>query len=74
MNNKWMKGLKNMSLIGEIGISMLVPILGCLYLGNLIDKKMNTSPLFLFIFIVIGVGAAFLNLYKLTFKDTKRRK
>ena len=74
MNKNWMKALKNLSLISEVGISMVVPILGCLMLGNYIDKRFNSSPLFLFIFIVIGVGAAFLNLYKLTIKDTKRRK
>lgn len=76
MNTKreWIKALENLSLVSQIGLAMAIPIFGCIWVGNYLDNKFNKSPLFLFIFIVLGVGAAFSNLYKLTFKNTKGRK
>lgn len=64
-NRKMIGAMKNLALVSQLGISMLVPIFGCLFLGNFLDEKLNTKPLFLFIFIVLGVGAAFVNLYKI---------
>lgn len=65
--------LENLTLISHIGISMVVPILGGLYIGKWIDERFETQPIFLFIFIIIGVMVAFLNLYKLGTKDVKNR-
>lgn len=64
-NKKMMGAMKNLALISQLGISMLVPIFGCLFIGNYLDEKLGTKPFLLFIFIVLGVGAAFVNLYKI---------
>lgn len=53
-----------LSLLSQIGIMMLVSILGCMFIGRFIDSKINTGPVFLMIFIVLGIGGAFMSVYK----------
>ena len=60
---------KALSLISQLGITMLTPILICAFIGAYIDEKMNKAPIFSIIFIVLGVGAAFRNLFYHTSKQ-----
>ncbi|KAB3530891.1 AtpZ/AtpI family protein [Alkaliphilus serpentinus] len=66
--------LQNLSLISYIGISMIVPIAGGLYIGRWMDQKFNTQPIFLFASIITGVVVAFINLFKVATKDIEKRK
>lgn len=66
--------LENLVLISQIGISMLIPIFGGVYVGRWIDGKFNTTPIFLFVFIAMGVIVAFINLFKIGSKDTRARR
>ncbi|MTI46870.1 AtpZ/AtpI family protein [Sporosalibacterium faouarense] len=66
--------LKNLALVSQIGISMIVPILGGIFLGNFLDKKFGTGVIFLIILSIIGIMASFLNLFKMTTKDINKRK
>ncbi len=76
MNRKgtWVSALKNLSLVSQIGFSMVIPIVLCVLAGNYIDQKLKSQPWFLVIFVILGVGAAFLNLYKLTLTKKDKRK
>ena len=68
---------KAIGMIAQIGISMFVPIFMCVLVGVQIDKWADTSPLFLGIFIFLGVGASFRTLYMMTKdfgKDDKKEK
>lgn len=67
------KILQNLSLVSQIGISMALPILGGIFLGNYIDDKLDTGVVFLAIFSVLGIITSFVSLFKLTTKDTKRK-
>lgn len=64
--------LKNLALITQVGISIVTPILLGVYLGNFIDKKLGTNGVFAIILIILGAGAGFLNIFKLT--GSKKRK
>lgn len=66
--------LKNLALISQIGISMIAPILLGLWIGGKIDKWLSTSSIFSIIFMLLGVGGAFMNLFKITgaFKDKRK--
>ena len=66
--------VKALNLLSQIGISMFVPIFLCFLTGVFIDKLADTSPLFMIIFIVLGVGAGFRSVYMLTrsFYDDKK--
>lgn len=56
---------KGLVMLTQIGISMMVPIFLCLFLGIKIDQWLNTNWLVL-IFLGLGIGAAFRNVYHLT--------
>ncbi|HAE42663.1 MAG TPA: F0F1 ATP synthase subunit [Clostridiales bacterium] len=71
-NNK-IKIFQNLALVSQIGIMMIVPIAIGLFIGKFLDEKLGTGYIFLFIFLVIGVGAAFLNLYKIGMRDQKKK-
>ncbi|MCD5413508.1 MAG: AtpZ/AtpI family protein [Clostridiales bacterium] len=66
--------LANLSLITYIGVYMTVPIIVGLFAGQWIDKKLNTTPIFLFVFIIMGVVVAFMNLFKVATKDMPPKK
>ncbi|MDA3733372.1 AtpZ/AtpI family protein [Niameybacter massiliensis] len=65
----WIRAL---ALLEQVGFSMAVPIFLCVFLGIFIDNTTNKSPLFLIIFIFLGVGAAFRNLFYIIGKEAKR--
>lgn len=50
-----------------IGLDLVSQVIGCIVIGALIgyllDRWLNTTPVFLMIFIVLGVMAAFRNAY-----------
>ncbi len=62
-----------LSLISQLSIMMLVSILGCFFIGRFIDDKLNTRPIFILIFLVLGVGGAFMSVYKTVIGYTKRK-
>ena len=66
--------LKGLALISQIGISIITPILMGVYIGNFIDKKLGTNGVFAITLIVIGAGAGFLNIFKLTGMKKNKRK
>ncbi|HLS53935.1 MAG TPA: AtpZ/AtpI family protein, partial [Tissierellaceae bacterium] len=53
-------------LISQIGISIITPILLGVFIGQFVDKWLKTEGIFVIIFIILGTGAGFLNLFKLT--------
>ena len=52
------------SLILQLGINMLVPIVLCFIIGNWLYRRFDMAALLL-IFILIGIGAAFTSCYRL---------
>lgn len=70
MNNKNNIGIaKAFSLISQIGIHMIVPIIICLFVGKWLDSKFSTKYIFLIIFLILGVLSSFRNLYVLVIKN-----
>lgn len=64
--------VKNLAYLTQIAFIMLTPILLGVYFGNILDKKFGTSPWILLLCIVLGVGTAFLNLYKFVMTIVKK--
>ena len=60
-NNKVIKALM---LISQLGISMMVPIFLCVFAGGFIDEKAGTG-FFMPVLLVLGIAAAFRNVYLL---------
>lgn len=74
-NNKdYKSALKNLALISQIGMSMISPILLGVFIGQFIDKKLGTQGVFAIIFIILGAGGGFMNLFKITGTKKDKRK
>ena len=62
-------------MVSQIGISMLVPIFLCLFLGIKLNEWLD-AKLFVPVFLFLGMGAAVRNVYHITktfyAKDKKR--
>lgn len=71
-----MKNFKNLTLITQIAFQMISPILIGVFIGIYLDRWLNTSPVLVIIFMVLGVCSGFLGTYKLmqksVFKDDKK--
>ena len=68
---KYMQALSMLSLVSQLMI--IIPILGCAFLGKYLDDKFGTSPLLLLIFLVLGIGGAFSGVYKTLIVYAKRK-
>ena len=62
-----------LSLLSQLSIMMLVSIFGCFFIGKFIDTKLNTRPSFMLIFLILGIGGAFMSVYKTVIGFTKRK-
>jgi len=60
------ESMRAWSLILQLGISMIVPIMLCLFLGIWLDKVFGTKPVIMIVFIILGVCAGFRSVYVLT--------
>ena len=58
------KVIKALMLVSQLGISMMVPIFLCVFVGSFIDEKAGTG-FFLPVFLFLGIAAAFRNVYYL---------
>ncbi|MPW27010.1 F0F1 ATP synthase subunit [Alkalibaculum sp. M08DMB] len=72
-NNK-KNPLQNLVLISQLGFSMIVPIMGCFLLGRFLDVKFDTGNLFLIVFTILGIMAAFRNLFVIGMKSGTNRR
>ena len=60
------KGIsKGIVMVSQIGVTMLTPILLCVYVGYQLDKRLSTSYWFI-IFLVLGFLTAFRNVFYMT--------
>lgn len=57
-------GYKNLALITQIGLSVVIPIILGLALGMYIDKKIGTNMIWTMILLIVGVLSGFLNIFK----------
>ena len=75
MNNRSKRAeiVQMLSLISQLGIMMVVSIFGCFFIGRFIDDKLVTGPIFMLIFLVLGIGGAFMSVYKTVIGYTKRK-
>lgn len=57
--------VKALSMVSQLGITMLVPIVLCFFLGRWLDNMLGTGCLMI-IFTILGILAAYRNLFAIT--------
>jgi ATP synthase protein I len=63
--------LRELGPLSAIGIYFGVSIALGLAIGFYLDKKLGTAPIFFLIFMILGIVAGFVNLFRLTIKQYK---
>jgi ATP synthase protein I len=58
--------LRLLSLVGQVGATVVVFILIGLFAGRWIDARLGTSPAFTLLFIFLGMVAGLWGIYRLT--------
>ncbi len=54
-----------LALITQVGLNVLLPILGCMLFGAWLDKKTGGSGLFLLFLTLVGIAAGVMNILRL---------
>ena len=52
-------------LVGSFGFTTAGAMAGGYFLGNYLDKKLNTAPWFMLSFILLGIAGSFIEFFKL---------
>ena len=63
--------LKYIGLVTELGLIVVISIGGGLLLGLWLDNKLGTKALFTVVFLFLGIGAAFYNVYRMVLPRKK---
>ncbi|MFA5013461.1 MAG: AtpZ/AtpI family protein [Candidatus Paceibacterota bacterium] len=57
----------------QLGFLIATPIVVCLIIGVAIDKKFNTAPLYILIFLILGSILTVVDVYKLILPFLEKR-
>ena len=55
-----------------VGLQFAVTLLICLWLGTWLDRKFGTAPVFLYVGVFLGAGAAFYRMYRQLMANLER--
>ena len=61
--------LRALALLTQIGLSIVVPLVGLVWLGQLLGSFLGAETFFLIISILVGLGAGMLLAYRLLFRE-----
>lgn len=71
MNEETKRMIKALALLSSIGIAMALSIVMGAFIGYYLDEYLGTKPWFSYIFLGLGIAAAFRSLYVLYKKGKK---
>ena len=54
-----------LGIVGSFGFTMAGAVAGGYFLGNYLDKKLNTAPWLMLSLIMLGLAGSFIEFYKL---------
>ena len=72
--NQWFEIVKSMSLLTQLGLTVVICVFGCVYVGIYLDRRLNTSPVLSLVFLMLGLGSAFASVYRTLQPYIKKRK
>ncbi|MFA5729757.1 MAG: AtpZ/AtpI family protein [Candidatus Paceibacterota bacterium] len=62
-----------LSMGSQLGFLIAFPLIACVILGVVIDKKMNTFPWFLLLMVLVGIGLTVVDVYKIVIPFLEKR-
>lgn len=62
-----------LSMASQLGVLIAFPLVVCILIGVVIDRKMNTFPWFLLLMILVGIGLTVIDVYKVIIPFLEKR-
>lgn len=72
-NRNLAKILANLSLVSQIGMNIMVMVVGGVLLGRYLDGLLHTKMLFLIVFTLLGISSSFYYILKMGLKDLDQK-
>jgi F0F1-type ATP synthase assembly protein I len=57
----------------QLGFLIAFPLIVCVLIGVMIDKKMNTFPWFILLMVLVGIGLTIIDVYKIIIPFLEKR-
>jgi len=62
-----------LSMGSQLGFLIAFPLIVCVLIGVMIDKKMNTFPWFILLMVLVGIGLTIIDVYKIVIPFLEKR-
>ncbi|MFA5072149.1 MAG: AtpZ/AtpI family protein [Candidatus Pacearchaeota archaeon] len=62
-----------LSMGSQLGFLIAFPLIVCVLIGVMIDKKMNTFPWFILLMVLVGIGLTIIDVYKIIIPFLEKR-
>ncbi|HNY36191.1 MAG TPA: AtpZ/AtpI family protein [Candidatus Pacearchaeota archaeon] len=62
-----------LSMGSQLGFLIAFPLVICVLIGVMIDKKLNTFPWFLLLMVLVGIGLTVVDVYKVIIPFLEKR-
>jgi ATP synthase protein I len=63
---------RSLAMVSSIGISVVLAIAIGVWFGLTLDRWLNTTPWFFYIFLLIGIAAGFKNVYVIAGREIRK--
>lgn len=57
----------------ELGFLIALPLIVCILIGVMIDRKLDTFPLWLLVMVFVGIALTVVNVYKIVIPFLEKR-
>ena len=69
-----MRVFHGLAVLGILGFSIGLPLIGAIYIGSFLDDKYGTHPLILIISIILAIVSGYSSIYRLLVPKDKGKK
>jgi len=60
-------------LVAHLGLTMVISIMGCFFLGLYLEKKFNLGGMAIIVFLILGIAIGAFSAYKLLQQDDDKK-
>ncbi|MBI5483719.1 MAG: AtpZ/AtpI family protein [Deltaproteobacteria bacterium] len=72
MDNQKRDLLQSLAMVSSMGISVVLAIAIGVWFGLTLDRWLDTTPWFFYIFLLIGIAAGFKNIYVIAGREIRK--
>ncbi len=62
-----------LSMASQLGVLIAFPLVACILIGVVIDKRLNTFPWFLLLMVLVGIVLTVIDVYKVIIPFLEKR-